>query len=396
MTDCFGVDDSSKSLKPVLSDPLVRAAKKREGRMVPVSSLPLLDTSPFGDWPDEVCRLLDPTIETGLHRTVAEEDWVRPAMTGLRLHFGSHQIPHPRKADTGGEDSLFTCPDYSAMGVADGVGEWALRFKLNPRAFADEMMDGACATAVRAWRENEAMSPRDRAALALSEGFDLSKSFGSATALVACLDAAGSELGVANLGDSGLRLIRRQHVVGMASALPTGPMQIMARTVDQQHSFNCPYQLARLPLPSDFPRLIAEGKRALVRAVQNFPASKQDMPKDADRYVFPIQEGDLIVIGTDGVFDNLHDRELTQLGGAAVSPFEARQGLDLETGRLSGEGSTSPKNIAAAIAQAAFYRSKDESAKTPFTANAKEAGLIHVGGKMDDITVVAAWVVRTC
>jgi len=392
MTECLGHEDTPRRL---LSDPLLRAARKQASGMVPVSSLPLFNTSPLADWPMWVCRLLDPSTGKGVQHNVGG-DWVHPATAGLRLHCGSCQVPHPRKAESGGEDSYFTCPTYSAMGVADGVGEWEWRFKLNPRAFADEMMEGARATAVQTWRDHKAVSSKDRAALALSEGYANSKSFGSATALVACLDAAGSEIGVANLGDSGLRQVRRQHVVAIAAALPNGPAQIVARTTDQQHSFNCPYQLARLPLPSDFPRLLAEGKRALVRAVQSFPSSKQDLPADADRYTFPIEEGDLIVIGTDGVFDNLHDCEVAQLGGAAVSPFEARQELDLKTGRLSGEGSTNPSNIAEAIAQAAFYRSKDGSAKTPFAANAREAGLVHVGGKMDDITVVAAWVVRTC
>jgi hypothetical protein len=34
-------------------------------------------------------------------------------------------IPHPAKADRGGEDAYFICDRGSCMGVADGVGGWA-------------------------------------------------------------------------------------------------------------------------------------------------------------------------------------------------------------------------------------------------------------------------------
>eukprot|EP00971_Amphidinium_carterae_P056055 1105589-Amphidinium_carterae.2 len=37
----------------------------------------------------------------------------------------------------------------------------------------------------------------------------------------------------------------------------------LARTKEQQHSFNCPFQLSRLPVPDDFPRLVKEGLRRL-------------------------------------------------------------------------------------------------------------------------------------
>jgi serine/threonine protein phosphatase PrpC len=172
-------------------------------------------------------------------------------------------------------------------------------------------------------------------------------------------------------------------------------MRIVNRTTDQQHSFNCPYQLARLPEPKDFPALLAEGKGALVRAVRNCPASRQDKPSDAQIYTLTVQEGDLIILGTDGVFDNLHDREVCQLAECAVSPLEARQAFDLSGGKLLGQGCTDVSRVAEGIAKAASHRSRDASARTPFSLHAKEAGLYHVGGKMDDITVVAAWVVRT-
>jgi len=41
------------------------------------------------------------------------------------LEAGAGMIPHPAKADRGGEDAFFICQRGYAMGVADGVGGWA-------------------------------------------------------------------------------------------------------------------------------------------------------------------------------------------------------------------------------------------------------------------------------
>jgi hypothetical protein len=44
----------------------------------------------------------------------------------LRLVSGAHMIPHPEKRHKGGEDAYFLSEDGQVLGVADGVGGWAL------------------------------------------------------------------------------------------------------------------------------------------------------------------------------------------------------------------------------------------------------------------------------
>lgn len=390
-------------LKEALSEPaLTRSSRRRAPHMHSVSSLPLLlDPAPMNKkWPLQVTMpLLGGDDAAALQDFVFSGADVVPSACGLQLQVGCFKIPHPRKAESGGEDSLFSGCD--AVGVADGVGEWEWRFGLNPRAFADELMEGASAAA-QITRSNASLAAQERASVMLEEGYKTTKSFGSATALVATLNVAGSELGVANLGDSGLRLIRRQSAPQPTDdshpsehqkqgAFTTGH-HVFRRTREQQHAFNCPFQLARLPGPEDFDRLCEQGKTALVRAVQNTPSNRQDRPGHADLYTFPVQEGDLVVLGTDGVFDNLHDREICDLADMAASPFEAPYLVEPNSGKC--RKPSDPARVAEAIAQAAFCRARDGSARTPFSIHAKEAGLYHVGGKMDDITVVAAWVVR--
>jgi len=310
---------------------------------------------------------------------------VSPAECGFRLLCGSHQMPHPQKASSGGEDSYFLCANGSAAGVADGVGEWQWRFGLDPRAFADELMQGARTTGEQT-QFQAGLEAEARAKLMLSEGYKTTRSFGSATALVAALDPTGQpKLGVANLGDSGLRVLRWKSPSECTDSSPG--VFVAHRTCEQQHAFNCPYQLARLPEPKDYADLRAQGLNSLVKAVEKSGSAKQDTPCDADTYTFEVQEGDVLLLGTDGVFDNLHDHEVCEL---AQAPLEAA----FRNREKSTAWSIDPARLAHAFAEAARARSQDSSAKTPFGHCARSAGLQHMGGKMDDITVVVGMVVK--
>jgi len=297
----------------------------------------------------------------------AAEEWSGPP--GLRLEFGSHQVPHPDKAEYGGEDGFFVCERGCAAGIADGVSDWKRRFGVNPRHFADEVMEGARHVAASRRLGNACRPPAgELAEEMLAEGLENAESFGAATVCVMALDPATSKLGIANIGDSGVRLLRRAP--GVTN------MDIVARTKEQQHSFNRPFQLSRLPTPRDFPLLRARGQGRLVRVAQRSPPT--DAPRDADRYDFPVQEGDLLLAGSDGLFDNLSDSEMCDLVNAPSATAD-RQSADL---------------IARLLAEAAARRSEDTEATTPFTLHAKEHGHHHPGGKVDDVTVIAAWVVQ--
>jgi hypothetical protein len=91
----------------------------------------------------------------------------------------------------------------------------------------------------------------------------------------------------------------------------------------------------------------------------------------------------------------LADGELCELVQHTVSPLEAHQAYVEGAGALQGPGcSTDPGRIASAVAHAAFHRATEVGARTPFSEHAGQHGVHHSGGKMDDITVVCAWVVH--
>merc|ERR1719247_615444 len=146
----------------------------------------------------------------------------------------------------------------------------------------------------------------ERAYLSLRQGFSSVSCFGACTANVAVLDARGQHLGVANVGDSGLRQVRKVSSPGGSGSM------VVNCSRDQQHFFNCPFQLTRRPHECDYPLLLAQGKSRLVETLRSNIKMIEDTPEDADIYTFPLQEGDVLILGSDGLFDNLHDAEICE------------------------------------------------------------------------------------
>lgn len=270
---------------------------------------------------------------------------------------------HLLKKKTGAcEDAFFVDPH--GLGVADGVGcmvQFA-SYGINAAAYAAELMEhaaaalgpGGCADIATTGSQ----SPEDRACLALSAAETQAKAYGASTITVLVHD--GDRIGVSNLGDSGYMLLRKA----------AHGMTVVHRSEEQQHSWNCPYQLTRLP-----PVLL-----------KRFPKLSLDTAADSDTYSASIREGDLILMFSDGLRDNLHEREVLHIVDRALSPAFADL-LSLP------DQCTPPEIIARALALAAQERSMDPTAKVPFVEYSRRHGFDCLGGKQDDITVVAAWVV---
>lgn len=96
-------------------------------------------------------------------------------------------------------------------------------------------------------------------------------------------------------------------------------------------------------------------------------------------FTIPVAPGDVVVAGTDGLFDNLYNDEVTE-----VVLHSVRAGLE-------------PQVTAQKIAVLARQRALDRNRPTPFSTAAQEAGFRYYGGKLDDITVVVSYITgSTC
>lgn len=158
---------------------------------------------------------------------------------------------------------------------------------------------------------------------------------GSSTACILCLE--NERLHASNLGDSGFMVVRDGELVFMSP--------------QQQHEFNFPYQIGS-------------------------PDSMADTPQSAQRFSVDVHEGDILVAATDGVFDNVYPDEAAQLISASKAKGD------------------SPDKAAAALAQFARVRAADTAHLSPFAYGAQQLGYRYFGGKMDDITVVCAFVTK--
>jgi len=119
----------------------------------------------------------------------------------------------------------------------------------------------------------------------------------------------------------------------------------VAKTKEIVHYFDCPYQLSDI---------------------------SPDRPRDARKLNVELMRGDIVLMASDGIFDNLEETEIVQLATSA------------------------PKAnvIAKKISDRSRKVSLDSKAETPYSRQAKKNGdpdfRDGLGGKVDDISCVVA------
>uniref|UniRef100_A0A6N2LZG3 Protein phosphatase n=1 Tax=Salix viminalis TaxID=40686 RepID=A0A6N2LZG3_SALVM len=147
----------------------------------------------------------------------------------------------------------------------------------------------------------------------------------SSTACVVSLE--GDRLCYANVGDSGFMVFRGKRLV--------------YRSPTQQNYFNRPFSLGNW---------VGEGKR----------------PVSVFLGEFDVEQGDVVVAGSDGVFDNLFGSEIEEI-------------------LQESDGESWPQDLAWSIATVASMNSVSQEYDSPFAIAAESEGIEHVGGKIDDI-----------
>jgi serine/threonine protein phosphatase PrpC len=134
----------------------------------------------------------------------------------------------------------------------------------------------------------------------LTAGYNKALDIGSSTATIAVLNY--NEVEAVNLGDSGF----------MHFAYKNHQYYIRNVSKEQQHEFNVPYQLSRLPSVEYLMKMESEGRlreaKQLRRLLDNGKICKDD-PEVADQYTYEVNEGDIFILGTDGLFDNIFSYE---------------------------------------------------------------------------------------
>ncbi|TVY20561.1 putative protein phosphatase [Lachnellula arida] len=156
---------------------------------------------------------------------------------------------------------------------------------------------------------------------------------------------------VTNLGDSQVLVLRPRY------------SKLVYKTLPQWHWFDCPRQLGTNS--PDTPR-----ENAVLDKVE-------------------IEENDVVLAMSDGVIDNLWEHEIIESVVSSIRKWEEGQGGESSGDRCGGSGG-GMKFVAEELMKAAKVIATDPFAESPFMEHAVEEGLAMEGGKLDDISVVAA------
>lgn len=241
-----------------------------------------------------------------------------------------------------GDDACFVARHRQGdvLGVADGVGGWRT-YGIDPSLFPQSLM-AVCERLVREGRFEPQQPVNILSASYHEVQQDKVPLIGSCTACIVALHRDEHTIYTANLGDSGFLVIRGGKVVH--------------RSEEQQHYFNTPFQLAVAPT-------VLEG---LVLS---------DSPESAQTSSFTVQAGDIILLGTDGLFDNIKEEIILQ----RISQMKGNQLEDIQ-------------EVANSLVNEAHKLAFDPTYLSPFAVNAAANGFNVVGGKPDDVTVLIACV----
>ncbi|CRK25276.1 hypothetical protein BN1708_014203 [Verticillium longisporum] len=158
---------------------------------------------------------------------------------------------------------------------------------------------------------------------------------------------------VTNLGDCQVMVLRPKDD------------KVIYKTKEQWHWFDCPRQLGT-----------------------NSPDTPE---KNAVMDKVEVRVGDVVLAMSDGVIDNMWEHEIVHSVRNSLERWENGEGGKVEGDRTDGANG-GMKFAAEELVTAAKVVALDPFAESPFMEHAIEEGLASTGGKLDDISVVAALV----
>lgn len=274
------------------------------------------------------------------------------------------------------------------LGVADGVGSWR-QYGVDPREFSHKLMEEcknilaeASANATLGGKKFRRMiSPPEILAQA-HERVKADNIIGSTTACVALFDNVRHQLHFSNLGDSGIIVLRHidSDVAGSLKRDRETPrsdrksdLRVAFVSQQQLKSFNHPFQLGWTGRELDE----SEG--------HSFKTAK-----DSCTTSIHVRRGDIIIMATDGLFDNLEVDDIAQtaleweqqygfIRGGDIMARERRWAMGNSLTVLSSEVI---EDLAAKLCKQAREKSLDPTTDSPFAILAKENDIMWSGGKL--------------
>ncbi|KAL7950608.1 phosphatase 2C-like domain-containing protein [Trichoderma barbatum] len=273
---------------------------------------------------------------------------------------------------TNGDDAVYAS-DYFIC-ANDGVGAWAARPRGHAGLWSRLVLHFWAAAiedqSVQSLFQHKAYQPDPIASL--QTAFEQTQEATGAHDWQGTTTACGAQLHYKMVTEAG-----RQVATPVLYVTNLGDCQILVlrprdqgvvfKTTEQWHWFDCPRQLG---------------------------TNSPDTPKqNAVVDVIDLEEGDVVLAMSDGVIDNLWGHEIATRVFQSIKEWEAGKGAKGEADRRGGRNggmAVAAQDLVAAAKVIAL----DPYAESPFMEHAIEEGLASEGGKLDDISVVAALCVR--
>lgn len=159
---------------------------------------------------------------------------------------------------------------------------------------------------------------------------------GSSTLVITTIDQNKRKILSTYIGDSAYMIFKKIN----------NKYNIYFKSEAQQHGYDFPFQLGTNGIRSDSAQFALENEHY-------------------------IERGDIILLATDGLFDNMFDEDIL----VSVNEFLGREEFN-------------GNEICKILAEKSFGLSMDEKYVSPFEIYSKNNGRKFTGGKSDDITIV--------
>ena len=303
----------------------------------------------------------------------------------LRFDVGACAVPNPLKFPDGSlansrrdkveaetvqnddpdlsEDAYFLLErEKQFVGVFDGVGSWR-KLGVDPRRYPRALRDAVVEAITR--------TPHERPHDVLTEAWrrvTADKVPGSTTACIVTLDDEVNALSYVNLGDAGIVVFRDIDASHAGTTVGLQKKRQVVLVAPQQlRDFNLPYQLGWTNAYDDK----ASSPEEDPGAVRTF-----ETPSHANVASFPVQPGDVVIVASDGLFDNVFLDHIADL----VSDWD--------------DGNKDLTALATHLCHTARSLSLHDDTDSPFALLAKENDIMWGGGMPDDCTVLALRVVN--
>ena len=149
-------------------------------------------------------------------------------------------------------------------------------------------------------------------------------------------------------------------------------MKVVGKTKETLHGFNFPAQIGNIGDP-------------------RLGQMNSDTSKDATIDNFPVQEGDIVVVGTDGLWDNVFEDQIAKILAKSDIFVKSKNGVVVKD---------DIDKLVKEITLLALDQSESNTLTTPWSVSLEEeykrrgrlvAKKETLGGKVDDITVILSY-----